>query len=286
MMKRLFVHLFYSLVLLTGCAKSNQPEGALTPQQRTEMAAEREKDEAAAKAAGYFELPAAENPQEIIYHLAYSLKYSETHEQAEWVAYMLTANRTSNTYKRKNDFRTDPKVPTGSATHADYKGSGYHRGHLAPSADMGWSPEVQSESFYYSNMSPQVPACNTGIWSKLEKQVRDWAVEYDTILVVTGPLLTDGLPGIGPNEVAVPEFYYKVILHNDLTAPKGIGFIVPNAGSKAHVSAFAVPIDSVEAVTGIDFFPLLPATLEEIEGKICMPCWKWNSPDGVNFRAE
>ena len=250
------------------------------------MAAERERAEAAAKAAGYFELPATENPQEIIYHLAYSLLYSEPHEQAEWVAYVLTAERTSNTYKRKNDFRTDPEVASGSATHADYKGSGYHRGHLAPSADMGWSPEVQSESFYYSNMSPQVPACNTGIWSKLEKQVRDWAVEYDTIFVVTGPVLTNGLPAIGPGGVAVPEFYYKVILHNSLPAPKGIGFIMPNAGSKAHVSSFAVPIDSVESVTGIDFFPLLPAESEEIESERCLPCWKWNSPDAVDFGTE
>ncbi len=277
-MKSSSVALIYLHILLLGCARSNQAIALEQAQHKERSASERIRDEAAAKAAGYFELPATDSPQEIVYHTAYSLMYSEPHEQAQWVAYLLTASRTSNDFKRKNDFRPDPKIPTGSATHADYKGSGYHRGHLAPSADMGWSAEVQSESFLYSNMSPQVPAFNTGIWSKLEKQVRDWAVDYDSIYVVTGPVLTNKLPSIGPNEVAVPEHYYKVIMHYSGATPKAIGFILPHEGSRAHVSTFAVSVDSVEVVTGINFFPQLRVDQEALESNCCIPCWKWSSP--------
>ncbi len=275
-MKPCAVCLLYILLLFVGCARSSQPGASQKRGDADRNTAAAVRAEAAAKAARYFEIPAADRPEEIIYHTAYSLMYSEPHEQAEWVAYLLTAEHTSNNYKRKNDFRSDPKVPSGSATHADYKGSGYHRGHLAPSADMGWSAETQSESFYYSNMSPQLPAFNTGIWSKLERQVRDWAVAYDSIFVVTGPVLTDGLPAIGPNEVAVPQQYYKVIMHYSHASPKAIGFIVPHEGSKAHVSTFAVSVDSVEAVTGLNFFPTLPPEKASVESECCIPCWEWN----------
>jgi endonuclease G len=77
---------------------------------------------------------------------------------------------------------------------------------------MKWSEDVMKESFYFSNMSPQVPSFNRGVWKKLEEKVRDWAVIYDSILVVTGPILASDLKKIGPNEVCVPKAYYKVII--------------------------------------------------------------------------
>jgi endonuclease G len=91
--------------------------------------------------------------------------------------------------KRKDNFRSDPKVKTGSAALSDYKGSGYDRGHLAPAADFKWSATAMSESFYMSNMSPQVPGFNRGIWKNIESTVRNWAVENDEIYIVTGPVL-------------------------------------------------------------------------------------------------
>ena len=147
------------------------------------------------------------NPNDIIVkHYAYTLNYNEEHEQAEWVAYILTKDRVYGTVKRTNNFRPDPKVKTGSATLADYKGSGYDRGHLAPAADMKWSATAMSESFYMSNMSPQRPGFNRGIWKRLEQLVRTWAVEYEEIHVVTGPVLKGSFKSIGPNQVSVPEY--------------------------------------------------------------------------------
>ena len=222
------------------------------------------------------ELPLFSSKEKIVVHTGFTLSYNETHEQANWVAYELTKEETNKTHKRTNKFLKDPKVKSGTAADEDYKNSGYDRGHLAPAADMGWSAESMAESFYYSNMSPQTPAFNRGIWKNLEELVRSWAIENERIYIVTGPILTKGLNVIGFNQVSVPQYYYKVIL--DYTEPeiKGIGFIMPNAGSKEELSGFAVSIDSVELLTGIDFFPRLEDEEETIiEKSLCVPCWTW-----------
>lgn len=222
------------------------------------------------------EIPKLHSCDKIVTHLGYSLLYNETHEQANWVAYELTKEETKKLFDRTDKFDPDPLVVTGTANDKDYERSGYDRGHLAPAADMGWSLQSVAESFYYSNMSPQVPGFNRGIWKSLEELVRTWAEEDNNIYIVTGPILKDGLQTIGPDKVSVPAYYYKVIL--DYTQPeiKSIGFILPNAASKEQLQHFAVPVDSVEKLTGIDFFPLLPDNQETvIEKTLCIPCWSW-----------
>lgn len=250
---------------------------------------------ASVRAQSGIEIPHTDSVQLIIRHTGYSLRYNEAHEQACWVAYELTAEETRKTVERSDKFVPDPAIPTGSATSKDYEGSGYDRGHLAPAADMGWSEQAMQESFYYSNMSPQVPGFNRGIWKKLEEQVRTWATENENLYIVTGPVLKKGLKAIGPNKVSVPEHYYKVIL--DYTRPdvKAIGFIFPNAASADSLQRFAVTIDSVEAFTGMDFFPALNDKDEErIERTLCVRCWSWGKTatvengilDGAAFPEE
>jgi len=222
------------------------------------------------------EIPATGSKEIIITHPGYSLLYNETHEQANWVAYELTVEETNNVFERTDNFRPDPKVNTGTADDHDYSGSGFDRGHLAPAADMGWSSTVMAESFYYSNMSPQNPGFNRGIWKKLEALVRTWAIENNSVYIVTGPVLTNGLQSIGTNKVSVPEYYYKVILDYYEPGITGIGFIIPNSRSGEPLQNFAVTIDSVEKITGIDFFPLLPEKHEKIiETTLCLDCWSW-----------
>ncbi|MSQ79223.1 MAG: DNA/RNA non-specific endonuclease [Flavobacteriaceae bacterium] len=224
------------------------------------------------------ELPKANSKDKIITHTGYSLLFNETHEQANWVAYDLTKAETNKLCERTNKFIADPKVKTGSASDKDYEGSGYDRGHLAPASDMGWSSTTMAESFYYSNMSPQTPSFNRGIWKKLEELVRTWAIENNTVYIVTGPVLTNGLQTIGPNKVSVPNYYYKVVLDYSEPNIKGIGFILPNIGSEEQLQYYAVSIDSVEKLTGIDFFPLLQDEQEElIEKTLCINCWSWKS---------
>ncbi|MDT4761243.1 DNA/RNA non-specific endonuclease [Sphaerochaeta sp. PS] len=225
------------------------------------------------------ELPANPNGEPVITHSGYSLLYSEEHEQPLWVAYHLTQEELYGTDSRKDNFRADPSIATGSATLADYKGSGYDRGHLAPAADFSWSEEAMSDSFFLSNMSPQAPDFNRGIWSTLEATVRNFADTEGDIYVVTGPVLTDGpYKTIGTNKVSVPKQYYKVIL--DYTEPelKAIGFVLPNEGSNARVETFATSVRQVEQLTNLDFFPKLPDPVEEkLETSFSVADWKFDS---------
>jgi endonuclease G len=229
------------------------------------------------------ELPKTTVKDKVVTHSGYSLLYNESHEQASWVAYELTKEETNKTVDRSNNFNIDPKVSSATADDKDYKGSGYDRGHLAPASDMGWSSTAMSESFFYSNISPQTPSFNRGIWKKLEELVRTWAIENNSIYVVTGPVLTNGLQKIGPNKVSVPTHYYKVVLDYNEPNIKSIGFIIPNIGSKESLQNYAVSIDSVEKLTGIDFFPPLEDEEEySIEKKLCLPCWSWANQSGTN----
>lgn len=224
---------------------------------------------------------------EIIKHEHYAISYSEKHEQAEWVAYELTKESIqAPNVKRTGDFRPDRQVANRSAHPKDYKNSGYDRGHLAPAGDMAFSQEAMSETFLMSNMSPQVRAFNGGAWRELEENVRDWAYKFKHLYVVTGPVLTRKKLGtIGQNSVTIPSYYFKVLL--DLVGPeiKAIAFLMPNEVTDKHLSKFAVTIDEVEEITGIDFFSNLldEASEEKLERNSNPDLWPF---DEKKFRSR
>ena len=223
---------------------------------------------------GYPGLPVAKDRQAMVYHKAYTLEYSEQHEQARWTAHMLTRNRVGGDIQRDPIFYEDPAVETGSANHEDYRKSGYSRGHMVPAGDMKWDATAMMESNYYSNMTPQLADLNNGAWNRVENKVRQWAKEYDTLYIFTGPVLRQGLPTIGANKVSVPEAFWKVVY-----CPKtsqAIAFILPNRRCDENTKDFAVTVDEVEQRTGIDFFPDIPTQVQEqIESRICWTCWSW-----------
>ena len=192
-------------------------------------------------------------------YTGFDLGYSEQYEQASWVVYVITKEEIESGHvERTDNFRADASISTGSAELKDYRGSGFDRGHLAPAGDMKWDPMAMSESFLMSNMSPQEPSFNRGIWKRLEEQVRDWAVEKDSLFVITGPVLGTVDTFIGENEVGVPDAYFKVLV--DLSPPDHtfIAFILPNTGSSGNLDQFAITVDSLEQVTGYDFFAAAP----------------------------
>lgn len=220
---------------------------------------------------------------ETVIHTYYTLSYVEAHEQSQWVAYELTGENAAGGVERTNNFKKDPLVSTGSASPDDYKNSGYDRGHLAPAGDMAFSELAMKESFYMSNMSPQHPSFNRGIWKKLEEQVSTWAVECGSIYVVTGPVLASSLGAITVNRITVPGYYYKVVL--DYAAPgiKAIALVLPNKMGEKQLSEYVVSIDHVEKITRIDFFPALPDSLENaLEEKISIAGWSF---DPVKFSS-
>ncbi|MCB9329874.1 MAG: DNA/RNA non-specific endonuclease [Lewinellaceae bacterium] len=211
----------------------------------------------------------------VVHHTYYTFSYSEDHEQAEWVTYELTRERLNkNWVERGSSFRPDPDVRTESATPNDYRGSGYDRGHLVPAADMAFNDLAMSETFFMSNMSPQVRGFNGGIWRELEECTRDWARQFEKLYVVTGPVLSRRALGqIGFSKVTVPPGYFKVLL-----APaqhRAIAFVLPNEISTNPLMEYATTIDKVEDLTGIDFFPrLLTGLDEELEGSLDKSAWQ------------
>ena len=203
--------------------------------------------------------PSSKTP--LVKHQNYEFEYSEEHEQAIWVYYTLTPENLTGPAKRKNNFKSDPKVETGSAASKDYNKTGYDRGHLCPAASQTINQEAMDESFYMSNMSPQAPEFNRGKWKQLEGQVRSWVMVEKKLHVVSGPIFESNIEKIGENKVTAPGFYYKAI-YDPTDEQKMLGFILPNTEIKKDISEYAVPIDDIEARTGIDFFSALPDSIE------------------------
>ncbi len=234
-------------------------------------------------------LPELLEEEVLIKHSAMFLVYSEEHEQAKWVAHVITPDIIEGKYSRSNDFRVDSLIKTGSAVEADYflkeklsdgkykyDGFGYDRGHLAPSADFKWSKKALSESYFYSNMSPQVGDFNRKKWAELESLLRGYVVNNPTVnlYVITGPVLKRNLPVIerGVNKVSIPEQFFKVAL--DFENKRAIGFLMLNVEIEDDLIDFVASVDSIEIVTGINFFDPLPDTLEDrIESKFDFKHW-------------
>ena len=218
------------------------------------------------------------NPGEkITKHSAYSVSYNHKHMQANWVAYEIKLSNTQGLAERESRFIVDPIILPHTARTEDYTKSGFDRGHLAPAADMKYSSQAMAESFYTSNVSPQRPGLNRGIWKLLEEKIRDWAPANHPLFIVTGPVLTDTLTQfIGRyNRISVPKRFYKVVLDTAQPA-RAIGFVFSNIGSSLPLTHFALSIDAVEKITGRDFFPNLIDTREAtIEKSVQLQRWSF-----------
>ncbi|MEL7163309.1 MAG: DNA/RNA non-specific endonuclease, partial [Bacteroidota bacterium] len=146
----------------------------------------------------------------------------------------------------------------------------FDRGHLAPSADFRWSQQALSESYFYSNMSPQRPEFNREGWAELERALRGYVYEHpgSALYVVTGPVLREHLPRVerSPNGVSIPERFFKVVY--DPLAGRMIGFLAPNAALTHPLEHYATTVDAVEEATGLDFFPNAPASLESTSNPV------------------
>ena len=119
-------------------------------------------------------LPLEDRAEQIIKHEGYTVSYNKNWRLPNWVAYELIRDELRGTVSRTDKFVVDPYVNGVSATNADYRRSGFDRGHMAPAADMTWSETAMKESFYFSNMCPQNPGLNRGAWKDLEESIRKW----------------------------------------------------------------------------------------------------------------
>jgi len=246
--KRFLPILLWLLILLAGSCQNNR-------QTDTTLPVTIEKDT-------FNYLPTSTTGQ-VVKHHYYTLSYNEKYENAEWVAYSLSPKQLSKRQIERPRFIRDPLVKTRSAHYKNYYPNGYEKGHLLPAADRRFSIDAFDETFYTSNVSPMDHYFNSGIWNQLEKQVRYWTKRYGKLYIVTGGILQPGLERIGRERVAVPDYFYKIVL--DYKNPKKarlIGFLIPHKDLQEDLKDFVVPVDSIEKLTGIDFFPALPDTME------------------------
>ena len=211
-------------------------------------------------------LPAKLNdrPEQQLVRAGYVVSYNSAMRDPNWVAWHLTADHTTGPYKRQGvKFHEDEDVDNPRATDVDYRGSGYDRGHLCPSADNKWSEQAQQDCFLLTNMCPQSHNLNSGDWNDLEDRCRKWADEYGDIYIVSGPVFKNAKGrSIGKNKVRVPDGFFKVVVCMRGT-PKGIGFYCPNEDGHRDLFAYATSIDEIERLTGIDFFASLPNQTEQ-----------------------
>ena len=213
-------------------------------------------------------LPVHPNSSFVMRLLGYCVSYDARHKNPSWVYEHLSAESLKGDVDRFNfSFKEDESLPEHlRATLADYKGSGYDRGHLAPAGNNKSSPEAMADTFYLSNICPQCPQFNRGYWTKLEKHVRNLTKEYQNIFVITGPLYLPTVEEngkryvkyevIGLNDVSVPSHYFKTITTEDWQGRKETrAYILPNAPieDKTPLENFETTVEKVEKAAGLIF---------------------------------
>ena len=224
-----------------------------------------------------YELPRLNNnqPEQIIEHIGYTVSYNPTWLEPNWVAYELTAAETGGEQERSNHFKPDPLVEGDPVVTSDYSKSGYDRGHMAPAADMKWSEQAMRESFYMTNICPQLHNLNAGDWKDLEEMARSWAQQYGNIYIACGPIVEAEYPTIGKTHtIAVPAAFYKVFLRQTKEGWTSIGFIMPNKAGNRPLMTYMLTVDEVEEQTGLDFFYNLPDSIEaQVESDYSISDW-------------
>ena len=219
--------------------------------------------------------PLTDRPEQLLKRVGYTVSYNSVLKLPNWVAWHLTMAHTSGFCKRDGiKFHEDEEVPQPRATDADYRRSGYDRGHMCPSGDNKWSCLAQEQSFLLTNVCPQDHQLNAGDWNEMESQCRRWAKRYGDIYIVAGPILfKGGHKTIGRNKVTVPEAFFKVVLCMK-GYPKAIGFIYRNQPGNRPKGDYVNSVDQVERLTGIDFFSSLPDAVErEVEATCQLEDW-------------
>jgi len=238
--------------------------------------------------------PTSKNSIEVVKHAGYAIGFDCQYKMAAWTFHVVTPDITFGNVSRTNDFRKDTLVSCGSAEDSDYflrtankdgtvtyDGFGFDRGHLVPSADFKWSPVGLSETYFYSNMSPQRPEFHRDSWAEIEGLVRKMVDAEQKILYVhTGPVFANDMTTLtrSIHQLKIPNLHYKIVADLSPNSLRGMAFLMPNKKCELRPSNYVVSIDSIEALTGLNFFPNLPdSTAQRLESKADFNAWKTQS---------
>lgn len=237
--------------------------------------------------------------------LNYALEWDNTKRHANWVAFTFDTTTSADNVKRTDALSVDPKLPAEmQVQESDHKNDGFDKGHLCASEDRVYLKEANEQTFYYSNMSPQLNDFNGGFWGKLEARVQTWGRStadgvYDKVYVTKGGTLNKllknfngttvdgGTPttdanGFTIHGLACPEYYFMAVLSQKDDVFHAIAFLVPHKEgmtknpSSDELKEYVVSVDKLEEETGIDFFCNLPDVLEnEVEAACNLNDWAW-----------
>lgn len=237
--------------------------------------------------------------------LNYALEWDNTKRHANWVAFTFDTTTSADNVKRTDAWSVDPKLPAEmQVQESDHKNDGFDKGHLCASEDRVYLKEANEQTFYYSNISPQLNDFNGGFWGKLEARVQTWGRStttgtYDKVYVTKGGTLNKllknfkgttvngGTPttdanGFTIHGLACPEYYFMAVLSQKDDVFHAIAFLVPHKEgmtrnpSSDELKEYVVSVDKLEEETGIDFFCNLPDVLEnEVEAACNLNDWAW-----------
>lgn len=221
------------------------------------------------------ELPAIKNSDEILVYSGFVVNYNNDRLIPNWVAYELTANEVEGTIPRAKRFSMDLSYKKKQAMREDYSNSGWDKGHMAPAADMKWSQNAMNESFYLTNICPQNHNLNGRDWQDLEKRCRALAQMYGKVWIVCGPVIhTNKYGTIGPQNVTVPDAFFKAILIYDGRQYKSIAFIMDNIPDSQPLRKSAVTVNDLELLINYNLYVNLNDRIEEkVEGQLNLTDW-------------
>ena len=206
--------------------------------------------------------PQAQRPDSnYICRRGYFLQHDNIAKIPVWVSWMVNPNTVNGCWPRTNAFVADQSLPPNKrSTPQDYAGSGYDQGHLANDAHQTWDQQTGFESFLMSNMSPQLPGFNRGIWKLLESATGAWVFSRQTQVIVFAGHVYDPNTSrkIGRNQVVVPDALYKIVV--DTRTGEALAFYFPHQENLGNdLTRFQVTVADIERVSGI-VFPMPPNT--------------------------
>lgn len=212
---------------------------------------------------------------------SFSIEYDKSKKHSRWVAFRFdNQTKQQNVSRSDEPFDADPSISSEfQRVRADF--AQYNRGHICASADRLYSREVNEQTFYYTNMSPQKREFNKGVWLKLEGNVQSWGrscTAADTLYVVKGGTI-DKEEQIkeyinGDRSKPVPKYYFMALLFKKGESFKAIAFWTDHDNPSAKPVDCALSIDELEEKTGIDFFPNVNDKLENaLEATYSTKAW-------------
>lgn len=199
----------------------------------------------------------------VIHHIGFTLSYNPDAMMPNWVAYQLQSSDLEGDAQRAGRFTPDPSPQLNGYTlaeHWHYTNSGWVRGHMVPAGDLKYNQDAMNCSFYTTNICPMDMTFNNGIWKRLEEKIRKLAIEFGSVIIVTGPVIGSNKNGkVGQSGILVPDAYFKAILVMYNGSYKAIGFYLTNepAPKGARLRDFALPVEELEVIIGRKLFVYL-----------------------------